>query len=394
MKSKILYLIVAMVMLTATVALSAQKEEVADEEFAVTEWQIPFLNCLTGPIASIGEYLSWSADKAAEEINAAGGINGAPVKIVHLDTGVSPEKATVEMAKIADKALVALGPVPEACILSAMPIAVKNELFSMTSTTTYEYAEQFFPWSISWYLPSEVILPPVTEAWARLNPDMKNVVQFLEKWACWPVMADAHTSGLESAGVAVTQVEVPVDAVTFGPLVVKALKENPDGIILTCNAEKAAKIIIELKTRGWEDMSKILVFMSADDAPLYTTGGDNINGVMLYNLIDPNCSTDRWLNIVEAFKADHDGLEPFSLVTNYYDSVYMIKQAIEETGVTGNPALLKEERAKIRDYCYSVQDFQGVMFEWDMKDGVPTNKPAFLFKIEDKKKKLVHTVRP
>ena len=39
---------------------------------APKEWDIPFLNSLTGPIASIGEYLEWGADEAAKEINAAG----------------------------------------------------------------------------------------------------------------------------------------------------------------------------------------------------------------------------------------------------------------------------------------------------------------------------------
>ena len=100
MKLTLFALTAVIVMLFAPLAWSGQEEEAAEEEFTVTEWEIPFLNCLTGPIASIGEYLSWSADKAAEEINAGGGINGAPVKIVRLDTGVSPEKATVEMAKI------------------------------------------------------------------------------------------------------------------------------------------------------------------------------------------------------------------------------------------------------------------------------------------------------
>ena len=387
------FIVVALMLITPA-AWSAQREEIPEGTSAAAEWEIPFLNTLTGPIASIGEYLSWSADKAVAEINAAGGINGAPVRIVHIDTGVSPEKAALEMARIADTALVALGPVPEACILSAMPIAVQNEFLSMTASTTYEYAVEFFPWSISWYLPTETILPPVTEAWAGVHPDMKHVVQFLEKWACWPVMAESHKEGLQNARVTVTDVEVPLDAVTFGPLVVKALKENPDGILLSVNAEKAAKIVLELKSRGWDDMSKILVFISADDAPFYTTGGENINGVMIYNLIDPNRTTERWLRIVEAFKKDFNGLEPFALVTHYYDAVYMIKEAIEATGVTGDPALLKEERIKVRDYCHNVKGFQGVMFEWDMKDGVPTNKPAFLFRIEDNKKVLVHTIEP
>ena len=63
---------------------------------AVTDWQIPFLNVLTGPIASIGGYLQWGAERAAAEINAAGGIAGKPVRIVGIDTGMEPANGITE----------------------------------------------------------------------------------------------------------------------------------------------------------------------------------------------------------------------------------------------------------------------------------------------------------
>lgn len=338
MKTKIGSILVALMLILACSFLPFVETPLAKtsekENIYVEEWEIPFLNCLTGPIASIGEYFKWSAHRAAAEINAAGGIAGRPIKIIDQDTGVSPEKATIEMAKIANTALVAMGPVPEACIMAAMPIAVRSGLFSMTSSTTYEYAAKYFPWSIAWYPPTDQVLPEITKVWAESQPEMKTVVQFLEKWATWPLMAKAHVKGLEAAGVKVlNEVEVPVDAIMLAPLVVKALAQNPDGIVLTCNAEKAAKIVIELKNRGWKDPSKILVFLSADDGPLYSTGGKSLEGIMLYNFNDPERNTPRWVSLVEDFKKDHGGMEPFALVTNYYDSVYMIKEAIEKTMV-------------------------------------------------------------
>jgi hypothetical protein len=83
------------------------------------------------------------------------------------------------------------------------------------------------------------------------------------------------------------------------------------------SSHKAAKIVQELKNRGWTNMKQILLFSSADDAALYTTGGKDLNG-----------------------------MQPPSLSTNYYDAVCMIKRAIESTGVTGDPKKLKEERKK------------------------------------------------
>ena len=357
------------------------------QEVQVSEWNIPFLNSITGPIASIGEYMSWSAYRAADEINAAGGVRGKPIKIEVIDTGVSKDKAMEEMAKLVDSALVVMGPVPEACIMAAVPIAVKAGLFSLVSSTSYEYAVEYFPWTLSWYPITEEKLPPITAAWAKLHPDMKTVVQFVENWAAWPPMAEAHAVGLESAGVKMlSQVDVPTDAIMFGPLVLKALAQKPDGIVLTCNSEKAAKIIIELVNKGWKDMAKILVFSSADDTALYTTGGDSIEGISIYNYIDLNLDDPRWQAFREAYKKDHDGIEPASLSTNYYDTVYMISEAIENTGITGDPAKLAEERVKIRDYCRNVKGFKGVQLTWDMTDGVPAGKGTFLFEIENGEK--------
>jgi ABC-type branched-subunit amino acid transport system substrate-binding protein len=207
-------------------------------------------------------------------------------------------------------------------------------------------------------------------------------------------MADAHAKGLAGIGVAMLPaVEVPSDAVTFGPLAVKALKDKPDGIVLACAGDKAAKIIKELKNRGWKKMDQILVFSSGDVPELYATGGKDINGVSLYNYINPDISTPRWEAVKEAYMASHDNNPPPSLVTNYYDAVYMIKEAIEKTDVTGDSRKLKTERTLIADYIASVKGFKGLQFDWDMTDGIPTNKPVYIFKIEDARKILVKEVR-
>ena len=393
---KILTVLLILLLAAAFAGASGKQEEAvaSDGGVVVDEWEIPFLNCLTGPIASIGEYLQWGAEYAAEQINAAGGIAGKPVKIVRVDTGVSPEKGTVEMSKLVDDALVVMGPVPEPVIMAAVPIAMDEGVYSFTATTSYEYAAEYFPWAISWFSPTDEKLPPIVTAWAE-KVNAGKVVQFVENYGAWPGMAKAHVIGLEKAGSTVLEdVEVPSDAVSFGPLIVKALAQEPDAIVFACNAEKVAKIIIELKNRGWDDMSKLLVFSSADDAALYTTGGDKINGVMIYNYNDPNLDTDRWNNFRQAFKDDHEGIEPFSLSPNYYDAVYMIKRAIEETGVTGNPKLLAEERIKIRDYCNDISNFEGLQFDWSNKGGYPADKPLFLFEIQGGEKQLIAKIVP
>jgi branched-chain amino acid transport system substrate-binding protein len=383
-------LVGVMVLLLVAASLSFGQAKVV-----VNEWQVPFLNSLTGAIAAIGEFLQWGAEYAAAEINAAGGIAGKPVKVIGVDTALDPQKGSVEMARIVKNTLVAMGPVPEPVIMAAMPIAVENGMVSMTATTSYEYAKNFFPWTVSWFPPTLDRLPPLVAAWAKQFPAMKNVVQFIEPYGPWPGMAGAHSSALKSLGIKeLTKVDVPSDAVTFGPLAVKAMAQKPDGVILVTNAEKAAKLIKELKNLGWTKMNQILVFSSADDAQLYATGGADLNGVQVYNYLNLETSNPRWDKFKAEFAKAHNGNMPFSLSPNYYDALYMIKEAIEKTGVTGDPAKLKEERKKIADYMANVKGFKGLLFDWDMKDGIPTNKPTYIFEIQGGKKKLIMEVRP
>ena len=101
--------------------------------------------------------------------------------------------------------------------------------------------------------------------------------------------------------------------------------------------------------------------------------------IQVYNYVNPDTDSPRWNAFKSAFMKDHNGMPPFSLSTNYYDALFMIKEAIEKTGVTGDPSKLKEERKKIADYCANVKNFQGLMFNWDMKDGVPTQQASFHF---------------
>ena len=379
--SKIFLVYLFLAIFSFSVIASDQKEGI---------WEIDFLNSLTGPIASIGNYMSWSAQRAAREINGAGGIAGKPVVVIEHDTGDSPEKAINQMAKIVDHALVTMGPVPEVCIQAAMPLAVEKGLFCMLASTSYEITINYFPWSISWFPPTEQVLPGVTKTWAELQGTLQRVVQFTEKQAVWPQMAEFHASGLTRAGVGeVIEVEVPRDAIMFDSLVVKALSREPDGFILTCNSEKAAKIVIALHKQGWLDFSKILIFSSADDTSLYTTAGQFLNGCYIYNYIDPNSQNPRWISFREDYKKEHSGLEPSSLSTIYYDCVYMIKEAIENSGISGDKDLLAEERVKIRDYCRNVKSFQGIQQTWDMNEGVPSEKGAFLFIIQDNKKEFI-----
>ena len=216
---------------------------------------------------------TWSGAPSAppRRSTQAGGIKGKPVKVVGVDTALDPQKGSVEMARLVKDTLVALGPVPEPVIMAAMPIAVENGMIVHHGDDLARVRREV--------LPLDGLVVPVHRGAPRAaGGGVGEAVPGHEEGravrrALRPVARHGRRArdGPQGLGIKVLdKVEVPSDAVTFGPLVVKALDEKPDGIVFVCNAEKIAKIIKELKSRGWTKMDHLLVFSSGDDAPSST----------------------------------------------------------------------------------------------------------------------------
>jgi len=98
----------------AALVLAACNEGDANEgtgSEALTEYKIGVIYSKTGPNSPLGEP-EWNATKLLEEqINAEGGINGIPLKVIMADDESTQEKATLEMNRLVndEKVLVVLG---------------------------------------------------------------------------------------------------------------------------------------------------------------------------------------------------------------------------------------------------------------------------------------------
>jgi hypothetical protein len=62
--------------------------------------------------------------------------------------------------------------------------------------------------------------------------------------------------------------------------------------------------------------------------------------------------------------------------------ITMIKQAIEATGVTGDPAKVKEERKKIADWAINQKGFKGMVATYDVVKGQAAHYPEQLFQVK------------
>lgn len=363
-------------------------------EPVVKEWKIPSLIFLTGPYAGFGKQIKWATDEAAAEINAAGGIAGRPLVIEWYDTGIDPAKAAAEMSKVV-KSLLIFGPVGAPNCKGALPLVVREKGFAMPVDSGADVVSEFFPYAIHNSDKFEMVTPPPTQGWAKRNPRMKTVIQFVFPFdPTFTDVAKYQAKTLEAQGIKVLpDVEIS-ENVDLASSVIKAMSEKPDGFTMLTLPMDAVKIIKEIDKRGVKDKSSIMVFPVVDDPSFYELGKGYIDGAYVWHFLNMLSQSPRWQTLYSKYKkAFPEFKDPTLGVPCHYDMVYMFKAAVEKLAITGDPAKLVEERNKIREYCRNVKGFPGVQYTFDMVDGLGKT-PTFLFRIEGNEKKLVETYPP
>jgi branched-chain amino acid transport system substrate-binding protein len=122
----------------------------ASDAVAVKEWSIPMLTILTGPVAFAGVPSKWAAEYAVNEINAAGGIRGVPVKLTVYDTALDNARAVQAMARAIPGSLVVLGPMDGRGSTAVAQQLVDNKILSFNSNTNATMLSSSRPYSVAY----------------------------------------------------------------------------------------------------------------------------------------------------------------------------------------------------------------------------------------------------
>lgn len=359
-------------------------------EPVVDKWDIDCLNLITGPYAFYGTAIAFGVDEAVAEINAQGGIAGRPVEVRYYDTAMDPAKALTELNKFVNKSLIILGPQAANVVPAAMPLLKRYKAFAILPFLEPSVAAKYQPLIVSGMPPGDALAIKPIQGWLAANPGIKSAVQF--NWPLdplWMSMADQQRRTMEEAGIKVTDLKCS-QGLDMSAAVIKALSAKPDAILINVGPVEAAKIVKELHKRGWDNQSRIMIFPSAaGDSALYTLAKGQLDGCYLWLTKWDGHPSPRWQKLRARW------LEKFpdqpvvnDTVHTMYDMIFLIKEAIEKTGVTGDPAKLRQEREELRAYCRSVKGFDGVFYPFDYRDGIPQMR-SYLLRVEDNDMKLV-----
>ncbi len=223
----------------------------ADDAVAVKEWKIPMLSVLTGPVAFAGVPAKWAAEYAINEINAAGGIRGVPVRLTVYDTAFDNAKAVQTIARVIPGSLVIIGPLDARGSAAVAQQLLDNKILSLNSNTNATTLSSSKPYSAAYMQDSSKANVLSAKRWFQLEPWIKSVAMFYDP--ADPAGKDAidkFEANIASTGVKVVPIEISGTQLDFGPPVLKAMSQKVDGYFSSYLVSNHVAIAKELFNRG------------------------------------------------------------------------------------------------------------------------------------------------
>lgn len=387
-KSNYLILYAAVVMLILALLTPACTQK--GQESAADEWRIPYLIFLSGPLAGDGAMHRWLTNQVAAEINSEGGIAGKPVVVDYYDTGLDPPKAAAAMARIIDsKALCLLGPMNDQECKAAMPLAVREGIFAFSGTATDVMLKEFSPWILNTSSTVEEEKDFSMPMWLKQEPGIKSIAGIIQP--LYPYITtvwEANRRKAEELGVKTyDRIEVPSGMLDYSSIAVRAIQTGADSFYISCTEDVAAMVVRELINRG-VNPNHILLFASSMGATFLRQSAGYNDGI--YTNVSPfHAENPKFEVFLKRYMESHGG-EPLKFMSHFNaELLYLIKEAIEEQGITGDPARLREERIMIRDYANNKMRFHGLKYTYDIVDGQAVGIPRYLYQIRNGKTVLI-----
>lgn len=159
-------------------------------------------------------------------------------------------------------------------------------------------------------------------------------------------------------GLEVVDVETFADKDTdFSAQLTKIQASNPDVICVAGLYQEGALIVKKAREMG---LNQPIVGNNGFNSPAYIQqGGAAADGTLVATPWDAERKTDKAQNFRKAFVAKY-GHEPDQFAAQAYDAMYVLHQAVEQSGTT-------TDRKKFRDTLAKIKDFEGATgkFEFD-----------------------------
>lgn len=353
----------------------------AQGKLAGTELRLGAAFPLTGLWSEWGKKDKVALDMAVDEINAADGVGGVPIKYVLYDTASRPSEAGALVRRLAkdDNVLAILGPFSSSECEVAFPVGVQLKIPMIAQASSKPgIGAANRPWAFRMNVDEGRMATPAVKFWvehykiktAAVIHDVKDAVGQILGSRVLPAVAKRHGVRLVNEGSFVTFQTGDID---FSAQVtsLKALKF--DGLIFGGAYPDAIGFIKEARRQGLnQPMVGGNPLMHENFAKNTGEAGE---GVVAPTPWSPSLPDERVQKFVRKFgdRAKAAGLPttPEMVNVNVYETVYLLADLVKKKGVTnaGGDSLARD-RELIMQGLGEVKAVQGLAGKFGFnKDG-------------------------
>lgn len=335
--------------------------------------RIGLLTPNSGVVAEYGVAVKKAVELGAEEINAAGGINGKKIELINYDTEGDQTKAINLFNKLvsSDKIDALIGPVTSNPALAVAPLAEEEKIPMITPTGTNLKItpERSFVFRTCYTDPYQ---GEVACRFAVDNLKVKTAAVLYNVGSDYSTgLAEAFQRVADTEGIKITSWEgYNSDDKDFSAVITKIKENEPDVIFIPDYYGVDGIIAGQIKASG---LKSALLGGDGWDGVLKEFA-ENAEGAYYASHFSNKDTEKRVKEFVDAYQAKYDEL-PSSFAALGYDAMYMMEQAIKEAG--------EADGQKIQEKLAAI-DYNGVTghLRFD-ENGDPSSKTVTIIKVVD-----------
>lgn len=307
---------------------------------------------LTGDAAVYGEPTRNMIAIAIDEVNAAHGVNGAPLQAIYEDgkcNGKDGANAAQKLVNI-DKVPFIIGGFCSAESLASIPIVEQGKVVLLSpgsSSPELTGKSRFFFRDY----PSDASQGQVLAHAAYTIKKWKKVVMIQEQTDYALGIYTAFSTNFEKlGGTKVVKEEFPTTATDFRSLLTKLKAMKPDALLIAVQTPAAAeRIFKQLNDLKWKPSLLIDDAISGDPKTVEN------NKILLEGALAAEFGIDgtnpKFQRMIQSYKAKYAVEPPYqSYMQTIYDSVYIMKDAFAAVGTDGE---------KLADWSRTIKDWDG-----------------------------------
>lgn len=347
---------------------------------------------LSGDVSVYGIPERKGLELAVDEINAAGGVLGKQLELIFYDNAYDNAKAVENAIKLAtqDEVVAMLGPATSAPSAAAAAIALQYEVLLFTPSGTAESitldGDKVNPYSFrASFIDSFQGVVMANFASNNLG-NKKAAIMFNQSSEYSVGLKDSFTAKfVENGGEVVREISYVDKQKDFDSEITKLEAADFDVLVLADYANPSAMILGKIRELGHDYPVVGPDGFETGDFNELAGGEENVYNVYFVNHFSPLLDNQKVKDFVTAFESKHnEGVNTFGALA--YDTVYMLKEAIEKADSTDPKA--------VRDALKSITGFEGVTGTISFDDFNNPIKAAVMIELRDGKQVAADIVNP